>query len=276
MRLLHIKCSLISFSFLEAVAAQECSEETTMLQGGLRIAAKPVHSHAGLESLGLGPDGDGLCGWSSIFGSHVPETILEVQELIKNACNTVYAETLCTSTAEEMLSTFGQDTTFSSQMESNNHFCQALSELIQASSDHLSDDQSPQGSTVALLNRRATARQGEAIVEHNMALVGKRAPAPGPPSCEDECYSQCYLGRTTTHPGGQNCGELDANMRNRDRDTVIERCCLSNGTGPDRCFNLSNRACLLHKCGIGDGTYADQEKADRFGWESPGYPLSSR
>lgn len=94
------------------------------------------------ESLAVGPDDDGLCNWSSVFGADVPTNTSDVKDLVRDTCEGTYQPELCSDVSDELFR--GLSGQFSAEMETHHEFCRSLTELILASFSHMRDlDEKP-------------------------------------------------------------------------------------------------------------------------------------
>jgi len=141
-------------------------------------------------TISQGPDGGGLCGWSSIFGAVEPENIDHARAIFAAGCASSYEGLICSDVTDELFSVFAnQDGGAPIKNEwSDALFCKSLSEIVLASEDHLNDLYAG-GADAALIAMRRRAQVGSKMTSLDSTVARKsngsrrrRAPAPPPPA----------------------------------------------------------------------------------------------
>lgn len=165
----------IAISFLVTSGVTEiCDDETVLLQHSSQVSSK-LKQVGDLQTPTFhGPDGGGMCGWSSVFGPAAPLTVGDARTLFESKCVDLYPPGLCGSLAEEAFRVF--DNAYHSTValdlaESHPLFCKEVSDLIHASSDHQRD-----ASHAAALLARSSSSSGNAILEKSLQAKGSFLP----------------------------------------------------------------------------------------------------
>lgn len=196
----------------------ECSDDNVLLQVTSQVVQKdkvftispeePSDSEptglTGHEFPNRGPDEDGLCGWSRVFGPDMPATKQGAHDLFMEHCQEAYSEVLCTSMSDEVFSVFKDDAEFNEGPEAHPTFCLGLTEIVQASIDHLNDHPAAAMLARSLMSKRASGHslQGGALEKslNGKFLSWSPAPAPTPYDINEavnEQYGQSHRRRNS-------------------------------------------------------------------------------